>query len=396
MTYKELLETYPVVKKLSIVQVIAYFGAWFSNVAIYTMLIDFEAGPIIISAVAAMHLLPAVVLAPLGGAVIDRFKLKPLMTTLLFTELIMTALFLLITSIDQVWFLMLILFIRMGAASMFFTSEMSLLPKLIDGEALQKANEIHSIIWSFTFTAGMALGGFVVNLYGIKTAFLIDMGFFIAAIIVFYRTDFNIAFVKSEETIRSLIVDGFYYIKLHPKIFHIILLHSSVGLTAYDTLIALLADHHYKYVIAVPLAIGLSNAVRSLALMVGPFLLTNFVNDVRLFYIFIFQGVAVIIWGLIQEDFYLGLIGMFLVGFTTTTIWSYTYAMLQNEVEKKYIGRVVAYNDMIFMVSNVLTTFFIGIMATKVDLGIITILLGIAFFIVAIYYQKIFLAWKFK
>ncbi len=395
MTYKELLKNYPAVKKLSIVQFIAYFGAWFSNVAIYTMLIEFEATPLIISTVAAMHLLPAVFLAPISGALIDRFRIKPLMITLLCTELTMTGLFLFITSLDHVWFLMAILFIRMGAASMFFNSEMALLPKLIHGEALQKANEIHSIIWSFCFTAGMAAGGVIVNMVGVKIAFIIDMGFFLAAIIFFYRIDFEIAIEKSSEKIRTLIVDGFYYIKSHPKIFHIILLHSSVGLTAYDTLITLLADYHYKYVISIPLAIGLSNAVRSFALMIGPFLLTNFVNDVRLFYIFIFQGLAVIIWGIIQENFYLGLIGMFLVGFTTTTIWSYTYAMLQNEVEKKYMGRVVAYNDMIFMVSNVLTTFFIGIMATKVDLGIISILLGVAFFIVAIYYQKVFLGWKF-
>lgn len=396
MTYKELLTNYPIVKKLSFIQLIAYFGAWFSNVAIYTMLVNFGANSIIIAAVTAMHFLPAILLAPISGAIIDRFKAKTLMVVLLSCELTMTLMFLLVTSLEDIWFLMIVLFIRMGCASMFFNVEMTILPKLIDGVALQKANEIHSIIWSFTFTAGMAAGGVVVNLYGIKTAFIIDVMFFALAILMFIQVKLDISFEKTSESIKTLIVDGFFYIKNHPKIFHIILLHSCVGLTVFDTLITLLADYHYKYVIAVPLAIGLSNAVRSLSLMIGPFLLTNFVNDVRLFYIFVFQGLAIIIWGLIQKDFYLGLLGMFLVGFTTTTIWSYTYAMLQNEVEKKYLGRVIAYNDMTFMISNVLTTFFIGLMATKVDLDIITFTLGVAFFLVALYYQKIFLGWRFK
>ena len=82
---------------------------------------------------------------------------------------------------------------------------------------------------------------------------------------------------------------------------------------------------------------------------------------------------------------------MLLVGVTNTTLWSYTYTMLQEEVERKYLGRVLAYNEMIFMLSTVITTFFIGIMASLVTLNIISMLLGVAFIGVAYYYKRIFL-----
>jgi hypothetical protein len=72
---------------------------------------------------------------------------------------------------------MILLFIRMGSASMFFTTEMTLLPIIISGEALVKANEIHSIIWSFTFSAGMALGGIAVYQFGVYGAILIDSAY---------------------------------------------------------------------------------------------------------------------------------------------------------------------------------------------------------------------------
>lgn len=389
MKYRELFKLHPVVAQLSLLQLIAYFGAWFSNVAIYTMLVEFGSSDFAIATVAAMHLIPAVVIAPFSGVIIDKFRLKPLMFALLCTELLMTLLFLTITEKSDLWLLMILIFIRMASASMFFSTEMSLLPKLISGIALQKANEVHSIIWSFTFAVGMALSGIVVNYYGVRTAIILDVLFFVVAIIVFLNINFKVEIIHTKEKFLSMIVDGFLYIKNHKVVIHLIILHASVGITSFDALVTLLAKNEYKYVIAVPLAIGITNAVRAFALMIGPLLIGNWVNKQRLFYIFIFQGVSIILWGIFQSNFYVALIAVFFTGFTTTTIWSITYAFLQENVEQRYLGRVISYNDMIFMLSNVITTLFIGLMASLISLDIITLLLGVAFFAVAWYYKRI-------
>ncbi len=389
MNYYELLANNPIIRKLTLLQFVAYFGAWFSNVAIYTMLVEFGSSAFAISVVTAMHLLPAVLIAPLSGAIIDRFRIKSLMFILLLIELVMTALFLTIDSKDEIWILMILIFIRMGSASMFFSTEMSLLPKLVSGKALQKTNEIHSIIWSFTYAAGMGISGLVVNAYGIKTAIVIDILFFLAAIIIFLNIEFKVEIIHTKEKISSMIKDGFLYIKNHKIVLHLIILHSSVGLTAFDTLVTLLAKNEYRTIIAVPLAIGITNAIRALALMIGPFFITNKVNKETLTYIFIFQGLAIILWGILQFNFYYALFAVFLTGFMTTTIWSYTYALIQENVEQKYLGRVISYNDMIFMVSNILTTFFIGIMADLIPLEYITAFIGMGFFVFAYYYTKI-------
>ena len=391
MTYRELLKTHKVVRQLSAVQFIAYFGAWFTNVAIYSMLVKFGASPILIATVAAMHLIPGIVLSPFNGSIVDRIEVKKLMMILLSIELCMTLGFLLINSLDDVWLLLLLLFIRMGSASMFFTTEMSLLPKLLKGESLVKANEIHSIIWSFTFTAGMAIGGIIVSIFGEKISFLIDGVFFLTALVILSQIHFNVQMETVHKSIINSIRDGVLYIKENKHLLHYMLLHASVGLTAFDTLVTLLADYEYKLILAVPLAIGITNSVRAFALMIGPLLISNWVTKERLLYIFIIQGITIIIWAFIQNNFYLGLVGMFLTGIVTTTIWSYTYAMLQNQVEGKYLGRVLAYNEMVFMIANVTTTFFIGILATFVSLNIISILLGVAFLFVAYYYNRVFL-----
>jgi hypothetical protein len=79
---------------------------------------------------------------------------------------------------------------------MFFSTEMSLLAKLLNGKPLQMANEIHSIIWSFTYAVGMALSGFIVNSFGYKTAFMLDAFVFTLALIVFIRIDFVVKAVR--------------------------------------------------------------------------------------------------------------------------------------------------------------------------------------------------------
>ena len=389
MNYRKLFSAHKIIRDLSLVQFIAYFGAWFSNVAIYTMLVNFGSSEMAISVVTAMHFLPAILIAPFSGAIIDRVKIKPLMITLLATELLMTILFLTIDNKNDLWLLMILIFVRMSAASMFFSTEMSLLAKLLRGKPLQMANEIHSIIWSFTYAAGMAVSGFVVNWYGVKTAFMIDAVIFAIALIVFIRIDFVVKASTATDKILQLVKDGFTYIKNDKIILHLIFLHSSVGLTSFDALITILAKNEYKYIISVPLAIGLSNAVRAVALMFGPLLISKYVTKENLHYLMIFQGMAIILWGFMQNDFYYSLIALFFVGLSTTSLWSFTYALLQNKCEEKYIGRVISYNDMFFMLSCVLTTLFIGLMTSLTSIDIITFLLGIAFFAFAFYYTRI-------
>ncbi|OCM00103.1 enterobactin exporter EntS [Aliarcobacter thereius] len=388
--YYNFIKGNPTIRVLSLVNLIASFGAWFSTVAIYTMVVDFGSNELVIALVTAMHFIPAIIIAPFSGSLIDRTKIKTLMVSVLFIELLMTACFLLISSSSDMWLLLILIFIRMSAASIFFSSEMSLLAKLLSGKDLQTANEIQSIIWSFSYAVGMATSGIIVNIYDPKTAIMIDVVIFIVAFIIFSRIQINIEYKKVEEKIFELMIDGLRYIKNNKIIIHLIILHASVGLTSYDALITILAKNEYKELIAVPLAIGLSNAVRALALMIGPIFLNKIIKKSNLHYLLFFQGLTIIFWAFTQFNFYLSLVALFFVGFSTAFLWSYTYSLLQERCDNKYIGRVISYNDMVFMMANVLTTFFIGSMAHITTTTIITICLGIAFIFYAIYYIRIY------
>ena len=209
------------------------------------------------------------------------------------------------------------------------------------------------------------------------------------SIFIFIRIDFVVKASISTDKFWQLIKDGFIYIKNNKIILHLIFLHSCVGITSFDALITILAKNEYKYIISVPLAIGLSNASRAVALMFGPVFISKYVTKENLHYLMIFQGFSIILWGFVQNDFYISLIALFIVGLSTTTLWSFTYALLQNQCDEKYIGRVISYNDMFFMLSCVLTTLFIGLIASLTSVDIITILLGVGFLAFAFYYTRI-------
>jgi MFS family permease len=378
----------PLILKLSIVQFIAYFGSWFSHVAIYTLIIRFELDPITGAFIVAMYSLPAIILAPFSGAIVDKLPFKKFMIFLMSIELITTLMYLLITTPQDVYLLMLLIFIRMSAASLFFTTEMTLLPNILFKEDLQRANELHSIIWSVTFALGMALGGVAVDIFDIKTVFIIDALLFLIAIVTLLGVKIDIKKSISEDIFR-LIKSGFIYLKDNRLLLKLILLHSIVGFTTFDTLVNLLTDFHYKYIISVPLAIGWINAIRATALLIGPLLIGKLVNSKNLEYFLYLQGVFIILWAFIQDNFYLSLFGMFFVGFFTTTLWSYTYTLLQTNTQSQYLGRVIAYNDMFFMIICVSTTIFIGYMAKLgVALWIITMVLGSLFILSGLYYKR--------
>ena len=388
LRYNQVLQN-DTVKKLSLLFFTIHFSAWFSYVAIFALLLKYNADDLTISYISAMFFAPAILLAPISGAIIDKFNPKTLLKSYIFIELITTIFYLQFDSLEFIWVLAFLIFIRAGASSLYFATQMSLMPQIISGKDLQTVNEIQSIIWSLSFTLGMAIGGIVVNQIGEFNSIKIDILLFIVALYYFRTIVFENKFEKNNIKFTKLISEGYQYLKSNIYIIKLIFLHACVAFTSFDTLVVLLANTQYKGTIAIALSIGLTNASRAFGLMIGPIWLGKIVNSTNFTYILLAQALVIIIWSYMQFNFYFGLISIFFVGIFTTTIWSYTYALIQNNTEEKYLGRVLAYNDMIFMSFNVIVSLMIGYLSSVGVLHqTITIVLALGFVITAIFYKK--------
>jgi MFS transporter, DHA3 family, macrolide efflux protein len=395
--YVTLLRNEPLLRRLSLIQLLAYFGAWFSNVAIYTLLIQMGADATTIALVAALHFLPGVFQAPLSGVILDRIHPKKLMILLTVIEIICTLSLISVDNVEMLWFLYLLVFIRMGASSFHFTVEMTLLPRILEGRSLQTANEIHSIIWSLSYTLGMAMSGLVVYWVGVSMAFILDAGLFVIVLVLISSTKIEVELSKNGSKMGAMMREAFTYIRANPIVYHLMILHAVLGFTAFDALVALAAKHYYSQIIAVSLGIGLLNAARAFGLVLGPMVLGHWITNTRLGWLFLAEAGAIALWALLIDDFYGSLIASVAVGFVTTTLWSYTYTLLQHHTHSDFYGRVIAYNDMVFLGVGAFVSLLIGFLATSgISLGVITLIIGGVFLIAALYYEWVRRTYKLK
>lgn len=384
--YFTLLKENKIIRTLSLVQLICYFGVWFSHTGIYTLLININAPTWAISAAAAFAFLPGVLLSPINGALVDKLQARTIMRYSIFLEAITAGMLVFIDSLTQIWLLLFLIFFRMTLGVLYFQAEMALLPKILSKENLKIANEIHSIIWSSSYALGMAIAGLYVYCFGVVSSFLLDMFLFFVGFFILKSVQFPQIIDENVMKFKAMIKDGLAYIFSHKKIVHLMFLHSIVGITSYDALVAFLAENQYKSILAVPLVIGFINATRAFSLSISPFIIGKFTNNNTFFAIILMQGLGIILWGILQFDFYLSLIGILTTGFFTTIIWSYTFTLLQDSTESKFYGRVLAYNDMIFLGVATLTSVLIGFLhSLDISLQNITFLLGF-FFILASFY----------
>lgn len=376
---------------LTLIQLICYFGAWFSYTGIFTLLINLGAPVWAISLSAAMAFIPSVILAPFSGIIIDRFQAYPLLFWFLVVECVSVLLLLLVDSMSYFWFLQVLIFIRMGLAGMYFQVEMSLLAKILNKTHLKLANEIHSVVWAVSYTSGMGLAGIYIHYFGVKSSFVAD--FVLYALGVYMLTKLRLPQIIKQKGQKALAMlkDGLNYLLNNKLLLHLIFIHAFVGFTSYDALIALLADYKYKEILSVSLIIGFMNMSRAISLVFGPMILSKFTDKRTLFYLFLLQAFGIIAWAFLQDIFYLGLFGMMLAGFATSTLWSYTYTLIQIHCDERYYGRVIAYLDMVYLG---IAASISGVIGYLFDLGfstrVITIFMGSLFIIGAFYYRAIY------
>ena len=372
---------------LSLIQLMCYFGVWFSHTGIFTLLIELSAPVWAITAAAAMAYLPCVMLAPVSGIMVDKFSPKPMLLIMALIETVTVFMLVFITSLEYLWLLLALIFVRNGTGAMYFQVEMSLLPKILSPTNLKLANEIHSIIWAISYTAGMGLAGIYIHFFGIKSAFILDGFIYIASFYFLFSVKLPGLVSGAAQSAVKMLKEGLIYLRENRLIAHLIFLHAFVGVTAYDALVALLADYEYAELLSTSLIIGFINASRSVALMIGPAFLSRVVGKQTLVFIYLGHGFGVIAWALTQFNFYAGLAGLLAAGFFTSTLWSYTYTLIQQNCDPKFYGRIIAYNDMIYLGVSAVISLGIGwLFRLGVNLQAITAIIGASFFIGAIYY----------
>ena len=155
-------------------QVISELGNWINSIAIYALILQLTGSGMAMAAAMMAKLLPMVVVSPLAGVVIDRMDRKTILITSDLLRSLTVLGFLMVASSADLWMVYVLTLFEVALTGFFEPARNAILPSLVAKNHLVTANTLSGATWSIMLALGAALGGFVVGLFGIKIAFILD------------------------------------------------------------------------------------------------------------------------------------------------------------------------------------------------------------------------------
>lgn len=205
-------------------QVISILGAALLRFALSLYVLDTTGSEALFATLYAISSIP-LLLAPLGGAIADRFNRRNLMVIFDFTSSAITLCLVLAMGLGGVSvFLIGAVMVLLSLVSALYTPAVTAsVPLLVASDKLESSNGIVQVVQSLSGIAAPILGGFLYGAFNVQTLVIVSsIAFFLSAVMeIFIR----IPFVKREQeghmigTIAKDLKEGFAFVVKDPFIF---------------------------------------------------------------------------------------------------------------------------------------------------------------------------------
>ena len=215
-------------------QIISIFGAALLRFALSLYVLDTTGNETMFATLYAISNIP-LLLAPLGGAIADRFNRRNLMVIFDFTSsAIVMCLFLLMGAGKHSVLMIGIIMVVLAVISALYTPAVTAsIPLLVAKDKLEGANGIVQAVQALSGVAAPILGGFFYSVFSVNTLLAISCAaFFLSAVMEIF---IQIPFVKREqeghmvEAISKDIKEGFVYVVRERFILKSILLAAALN-----------------------------------------------------------------------------------------------------------------------------------------------------------------------
>ena len=152
-------------------QVVSEIGDHFNNIAVFSLAVAHTKSGLVVSGVMLSRAIPAVLIGPVAGVVLDRLNRKQVMIA---SDLIRAAVamaFILTVRRTDTWLLYVLSALLMLASPFFTSGRASILPSIATKDELHTANSLTQTTQWTTLTIGTFLGGASVMQFGYQWAF---------------------------------------------------------------------------------------------------------------------------------------------------------------------------------------------------------------------------------
>jgi len=209
------LRRYPAFRRLFVGQTISTFGSEIAAVAAPFQLFDLTHSTLQVGLLSLCELFPLLTLTIVGGAIADAVDRRRL---LFVTELLLAFVaigFAVNASLEhpRVWALYVLVTLAMSIFSLGVAGMSSVIPRLVERHELAAANAIENVYGSTTNVAGPALGGVLIAVLGLRGAYLLDAGTFLASLWSVWRLPALPPAHDAERPSLRTIAEGFRFVR---------------------------------------------------------------------------------------------------------------------------------------------------------------------------------------
>ena len=332
-------------------QVISELGNWINSIAIYALILQLTGSGMAMAAAMMAKLLPMVVVSPLAGVVIDRMDRKTILITSDLLRSLTVLGFLMVESSADLWMVYVLTLFEVALTGFFEPARNAILPSLVAKNHLVTANTLSGATWSIMLALGAALGGFVVSLFGIKIAFILDsLTYLLSAWFIFRistppRNSKDLIKNSTGSGFRGL-VEGGRYLLARPTILTLALLKSGMAIKGgIMTLIPLFSSRLWSDSATISMGVGVMFTFRGIGAAIGPVLIRKWFGESTqtlqwaIIAAFFLGSLALCAFSfsknLLTASLCIGLSGMF-----GSIVWVFSTALIHLEADRQFLGRI--------------------------------------------------------
>jgi MFS family permease len=152
-------------------QVVSEIGDHFNNIAVFSLAVATTKSGLVVSGVMLSRAIPAMLIGPVAGVVLDRLNRKAIMIASDLFRAVIAALFILTVHRHDTWLLYVLSGLLMLASPFFTSGRAAILPSIATKDELHTANSLTQTTQWTTLTIGTFLGGTSVMAFGYNWAF---------------------------------------------------------------------------------------------------------------------------------------------------------------------------------------------------------------------------------
>jgi len=349
--YFPLLKQNPSFRNLWYGQVISELGNWVNSIALYALILQLTGSGMAMAAAMMAKLLPMVIISPFAGVVIDRMDRRTVLIASDILRCFTVLCFLIVESREDLWLVYALTLFEVALTGFFEPARSAILPSIVKKNHLVTANAISGATWSIMLTLGAALGGFVVSLFGVKVAFILDALTYLLS--AWFIIKISYPNTKSEEPIKKNnssgikgLLEGGRYLISHPIVLALALLKSGMAIKGgIMTLIPLFANRLWSDPAAVSVAVGIMFSSRGIGSAIGPILIRKWLGESpkilqRSILAAFFLGSLALLAFSFSKNLWLTSLCIGLSGMFGSIVWVFSTALIHLEADRQFLGRI--------------------------------------------------------